>query len=229
MIAVTRLQEFMLNTDMLRDLPKAKRAKTITQVNTPVHKKTIGIFTPRSYDTLFWCFYIILEGKDAYFMTGNHKFQIEKNKKISFIEKLRKNKDLMKANKLKINDLENDLLNNRCITHKSFLALCILYNVNIIMIFDNYYYEHISVPAQTPYIIRKVNNKYGLDFQSINIANELTNYWKFENIHKPLKGISTFKISELYKIYKCLYPEVSTLAKKHTKQILYNLITLKIE
>jgi len=226
---IKHLQEFALDIGMLRNLPNAKVAKTINQVNIPVYKKEIGIFTPRTYDTLFWCFYIILEGKDEYFMIGNHKFQIEKNKKISFIEKLRKNKDLMKANKLKINNLENDLLNNRCITHKTFLALCILYNVNIIMIFDNYYYEYIPIPSQTPHIIRNVNNKYGLDYQSINLANELTNYWKVENIHKPLKGVSTFKISELYKIYKCLYPETNALGKNYTKKKLYNLITLKIE
>lgn len=226
---IEHLQEFVLDIHMLRDLPSVKSGKIINHINTPVQKKTTGIFTPRSYDTLFWCFYIILEGREAYYMTGNHKFQIEKNKKIIFIEKIRENKDLMKANKLKINDIENDLLNNRCITHKTFLALCILYNINIIMIFDNYYYEHLPVPSKPPYIIRKCNNKYGLDFQNNDVANELTNYWKFDNINKPLRGISSFKITELLKIYNKLYPDATSSPKKHTKRILYNLITLKIE
>jgi len=226
---IKNLQEFVLNNRMLSDLPTLKSRKTISQVNTPVCKKTTSIFTPRSYDTLFWCFYIILEGTDAYHMTGNHKFQIEKNKKICFIEKIRKNKVLMKAHKLKINDIENDLLNNRCITYKTFLALCILHNINIIMIFDNYYYEYLPIPSEKPYIIRKENNKYGLDFQSSSVASELNNYWKFDNIYKPLKGVSSFKVSELSKIYKQLYPIPTSSSKKHTKQALYNLIMRKIE
>jgi len=226
---IESLQEFVLDICMLDELPSVKSGKIINHINTPVQKKTTGIFIPRSHDTLFWCFYIILEGKDAYYMTGNHKFQIEKNKKITFIEKIRENKDLMKAYKLKINDLENDLLNNRSITHKTFFALCILYNINIVLIFDNYYYEHLPVPAKTPYIIRKSNDKYGLDFQSINVVNELAEYWKFDNIYKPLKGISSFKITELFKIYNHLHPAAAPSSKKYTKRILYNLISLKIE
>ena len=80
---IESLQEFVLDICMLDELPSVKSGKIINHINTPVQKKTTGIFIPRSHDTLFWCFYIILEGKDAYYMTGNHKFQIEKNKKMN--------------------------------------------------------------------------------------------------------------------------------------------------
>jgi len=226
---IEKLQQYTLDQGILRTLPNYESLQSVKKINTPVHKKRTGLFIPRSNDTLFWCFYIITEGKDAYYMTGNHKFQIEKNKKISFIEKIRENKDLIKANKLKINELENDLLNNRCINYKTFIALCLLYNINVIIIFDNYYYEYTPVPATETNIIRIENKKFGIEFETSNVAKELTSYWKMDNIIKPLKGISTYKITELRKIYKYLYPVESETKIKLTKQKIYNLIRLKIE
>ena len=229
MSIIEKLQKFVFDET---DIPEvADRQPNPKSHNTPVRVKRTGIFTPRAYDTLFWCFYIIENGQDAYYMTGNHKFQIEKNKKISFIEKIRANKTIMKAHKFKINAVENDLLNNRYITKKTFIALCILYDINIIIIFDNYYYKYNSNASNPIYIIREDGHRYGLDIKSANIDEEISKLWRLENINKPLKGISAYKIGDLYKIYKTLFPNKSKdlQTMKSTKKILYNSIRLKIE
>ena len=229
MSIINKLQKFVFDEagipEVVHRQPKPKSH------NTPVRIKRTGVFTPHAYDTLFWCFYIIENGHEAYHMTGNHKFQIEKNKKISFIEKIRANKTIMKAHKLKINAIENDLLNNRYITKKTFIALCILYDINIIIIFDNYYYKHNANVSNPIHIIRADGDSYGLDTQSTNIDKEISKLWRLENISKPLKGISAYKIGELHKIYKTLFPSKSNdlQTMKSTKKILYNLIRLKIE
>ena len=85
-----------------------------------------------------------------------------------------------------------------------------------------------SAFSTTQYIARGLK-KFGIEFETTNVVKELTNYWKMVNIVKPLKGISTYKITELRKIYKYLYPVESETKKKLTKQKIYNLIRLKIE
>ena len=68
-----------------------------------------------------------------------------------------------------------------------------------------------------------------LDFK--NIDKEISKLWRLENISKPLKGISAYKIGELRKIYKTLFQSKSNdlQTMKSTKKILYNLIKQKIE
>ena len=70
-------------------------------------------FVPRKTDTLFWIFYIIINGFSEYELVGSNSFEVEKTEKYRLIELLRKKeyKDILKKNKItKIKeDLEDDL------------------------------------------------------------------------------------------------------------------------
>ena len=79
-------------------------------------KKKVNVSAPHNVDTLFWCFYIILNGEHSYAL--DNSFKKEKEFKIECIEKLRKIKSELKAFKLRLNEIENELLNEKKITIK---------------------------------------------------------------------------------------------------------------
>ena len=74
-----------------------------------------------SQDKLFWCFYIILNGHHNY--EFNNSFKQEKEFKIECIEKLREIKSELKALKISLNHVENELLNERKIGLQTLIAL----------------------------------------------------------------------------------------------------------
>ena len=69
------------------------------------------------------------------------------------------------------------------------------------------------------YIIEKVNHKYGLKEK---VSNDILNYyrehyWKLENLDKPLKAISSYKVPELTAICK----KLNIICENMTKQKMY--------
>ena len=153
-------------------------------------------YVPYSNDKLFWCFYkIINESWDE-----NENFRIEKEFKIDCIEKLRKNKNYLKPYKLTLSTIENDLLNERKITLKTLVALCILYKINLIYTFNNKYYELNNDSLDNTndiYLISNVNDKDSLLIIKKDLDYYRNNYYCIENINKPLKAISGYTIKEL--------------------------------
>ena len=228
---IEKLKPFMFTKENVKQFPNIIIKTPKKKEKVMLVKKNSDIFVPRYSDTLFWCFYIIENDWSEYYMVGRHHFQIEKNKKISYIEKIRTLKEKLKVHKFKIAEIENDLLNNRCIQSKTFIALCILHNINVIVIYNHYYYEYMGGEGD-PYVIRQEKKEFGLCLKKNvhAIKEELSSYWKIENIHKPLKGISTYKVGALKKICKKLKIDMyKDASRMHNKTQLYNLIRLKIE
>ena len=60
------------------------------------------IFHPNQNDKLFWCLYVIINSLDDYNKNINRLFSIEKKFKYDSIDVLRKQKTLLKDNKIKI-------------------------------------------------------------------------------------------------------------------------------
>jgi len=153
-------------------------------------------YLPYSNDKLFWCFYkIINESWDE-----NENFRIEKEFKIDCIEKLRKNKNDLKPYKLTLTTIENDLLNERKITLKTLVALCILYKINLIYTFNNKYYELNNESLDNInniHVISNINDKDSLLLIKKDLDYYRNNFYCIENINKPLKAISGYTIKEL--------------------------------
>jgi len=176
-------------------------------------------------DTLFWCFYILLNGEHQYEL--NHSFQTEKEFKIQSIEELRKIKPQLKALKLKINDTEDELLNAKKITIKSLIALCLLYKKNLLYVWDRKYYEFI-INADEPINIimhNKEDNTYSHCIDDKKYVFFTENYWCIKNIDKPFKSMTSYSRNELVEIVEKL--DIKMIGKE-TKKELYEKILEKL-
>lgn len=174
-------------------------------------------------DSLFWCFYIILNGQHLYEL--NHSFQREKEFKIQSIEKLRNIKPQLKALKLKINETEDELLNSKNISIKGLIALSLLYKKNIFYVWDRKYYEFIINADEPINIIYKKNNTYSHYIDDKKYVFFTENYWSIQNIDKPIKSVTGYTRDELVDICKKLEIQMSS---KETKKSLYEKILEKV-
>ena len=202
-IFLTELEKHMLSIKNISKIPKyIINAKTSKQSNYR-NKSTIinnvnNIFYPKQRDQLFWIFYTILHSVSEYEMSHNF-FTTEKETKYKWIEDLRAKKELFKPIKVSRNTVEDELANKPKISMCTIKALCYLHDVNIFYIDNKKFYEMITNENKPIYIIEKNNHKYGLK-QNVNIDNinyYREHYWKLENLDKPLKAISSYKVSDL--------------------------------
>lgn len=161
-------------------------------------------------DTLFWCYYIIKYGYEDYEMV-TQQFSIEKNLKIECISQIRKDKELLKKYKLKRSEIESELLNDEILSLKGFLALCIYNKINFLLIDNRKYYElivndEIEQDKISCNIIKCERGKYTVDITDEKeiMENKLTtyrnNYYKIENLTKPIKSFSTYSLPDMIDI-----------------------------
>ena len=216
--------KYMLTNENMLKIEKTDLCKKDKDMTPP--RRRVNISPSSNVDNLFWCFYIILNGEYNY--TLDSSFKKEKEFKIESIEKLRKIKSELKAFKLRLNEIENELLNEKKITIKSLLALCLLYKINILYVWDRKYIELINDPDATINIILNENkeDKISYDTNIANINYYRENYWFIENITKPLKGIANYNHSELLTIAKKL--DITNMNNKKTKKEIYEKILEKL-
>jgi hypothetical protein len=89
----------------------------------------------------------------------------------------------------------------------TFLTLCVLENLNIFYISKNTYYELLMNDTNVIHLIKKGfanGNKYGANFgyktenkESEEITKYKNEFYKIDNIDKPIKSISSYKVQEL--------------------------------
>ena len=160
---------------------------------------------PEYIDKLFWIFYILYKGLSNYTLIFGNNFKEENNEKIKLIEMVRENKDFLKKNKWKRSSIETNLVGEKVININTFFCICGLYNINVILIKNKSLFEFVNISFDTKiYIINYLEgNKYSLTYEPIDIK-ELeiyrSKYWVIENMAKPLKGISSYKVKDLVAI-----------------------------
>lgn len=194
--------------------------------NNTINNTNNDYIFPVEKDKLFWCFYIIKNGVENYEFNKTISFKTEKDFKFVSAEKIKEFKDTFKSLKLKLNELQDELINQQCITFKGLVALCYIYKINILYVKNKTYYEIITNEDGNINVIleRKENNITQISMP-VNITDEMikrykNNYWKIENFNNPLKSISAYTLSELQEIYKKLNIEIEN-KKKLTKKELY--------
>ena len=177
-------------------------------------------------DILFSLFFNILNNNFDYQL--KNRFKLENDFKIDAISKLRDIKPKLKAIKLGLNSIENELLNEKKISLKTLIALCLLYNKNLIYVCKNKYYQIINDNESKINIIVKENNNYELleNYENHTIKNYRDNYFQIENIEKPLKAISSYKREELELICKKL--QIRDITNKSNKKDMYQKISENI-
>ena len=199
-------------------------------------------------DKLFWLFYKILNNYSDEDLENINSFKTMKDFKFAIVEKLRNQKNILKDYKIQKSFVEDDLTNNEKISFKTFHALCILHLINLIIIRDNNTYcvlcsniDEKVMNLQNYKVLEISNVKLSPNFNNfdIKLINDeldegklqkiLTSYYNIENIEKPLKAFSSYKLDELIiiaeKININIYDENN---KKLKKQDLYKNILQKL-
>jgi len=172
-----------------------------------------NLYIPNRPNTLFWSLYIAYYGEAAYLAIGNKYGNAEIAEKQKIMEFLKPNKKILKTINKKITigntqEIMSDLMTNMKTSLLSVVAFAAYYKRNILLLntINSTYVEHIySTDITTPWIVIKYTEakKYGvlLGDNIYDISPFVSDkYIYIETYDKPLKGISTYKMSELLKI-----------------------------
>ena len=195
---IDNIQDYMLTSVLFNKFSIKEREKVIHKSE---KKKISNRITIKETDQLFWYFYIALEGYDEYKLVSN-KFTLEKELKITNIEKMRSNNSILEQQKLKISEYETTLLNSKKIDIPTLCGLAAYNELNIIFIKNKVYYHFNFGNIDNTIIIYHEGKNYSCE---INPTKELietvhNNYYHVENPNKPIKGISTYKVNEIVEI-----------------------------
>ena len=210
--------------------------KTIMKKKYEKEKETT--YKPKQKDSLFWCFYILKYGYSNYEMEINNQyFTIEKKEKFNYIELLRKNKDLLKIHKIKpFTELEDDLANKDKISVKTFFALCVLENINVLLVDNRKIFEFTCVDIDDSHpvnIVHRNRNNYE-HYIELNVTDDILKnyretYYNSSLLEASIKSIGSYKCDELIELCKKLDIGLNIKEegkKKMTKKDIYELLVL---
>jgi hypothetical protein len=198
-------------------------------------KEKERFFYPSQKDQLYWCFFIMKNGFTAYEYPDVSSFVNEKTEKIKCVTMLRENKQQLKGKKIKNikEHVENELVNCSTITMKTFIALCIVANINVLYIQKRKCFEMIFDEESPIHVVHDMSNDkycYEPDASKEQIEHYRKTMFKWESIEKPLKAVGSYTSDELVELSKQLGLETmkSGENKKKTKNELYEQIVLNI-
>ena len=216
--------------DKQKDMDKNNLEKRKNKEKEKDTKIVNNFFYPSQKDSLFWCFYIIKNGFTPYEIEPAN-FVKEKTEKIKYIEMIRQDKKVLKEHKIKpVSEIEDYLANKDKIDLKTFIALCILEKINIIIINKKTIFEITMNETNIVHIIHQQDYfrfNIELNVTEEGLTNYRNNYFKIHQIDKPLLSVSSYKLSELTEFCnKLLITQESfdQLKQKRTKQNTYDLI-----
>jgi len=232
------LQDYMLTEKNIQNILETRidlyNKKNNNIISNPIITNTIAnkqfhYFVPFEKDTLFWCLYIIVNGDVKYEILENKNMIVEKNLKIDYVEKIRKMKPLIKTYKFAtLSHIENNLVNEDKIDIYTFLTLAVIENLNIFFIKKKTCFEILMNDTEQIYIINLLENgKYGYRIDTrTNIGILKTTLYQVDNISKPIKAFSSYKVQELIDICKKLAIDIidKDTQKNKSKKDLYEAI-----
>ena len=207
---------------------KHNRSRTDMSTNKEESSSKGDTFFPDVHDSLFWSFYIMKNGQEAYESLGKINIVIERKIKIEYIERFRESKQVLKTYKTApLTHLENVLLNEKQIDIKTLIALCVIEGISFIYIYKNTYYEmNIDADESTQIhaIVRMdMPTKYG--YKIINDVKPIReSFYKIDNMNKPLKSMSAYKLDELVVFCNKLGMTLDNDGKKASKKGLYEML-----
>ena len=199
-------------------------SKINTNKNIQPSNKEYKANVVNNIDQLFWIIYKIVEGEEKYELNCN--FRTEKDFKIKCIEDLRLIKGKLKTFKLRLNEIEDQLLNHKKINLEAFFALSLLFSLNIFYVWSNKFFEFNCSETSNIYVINNSNNNITIEDNSSKIEFYKQNLFYVENLNKPLKSITSYTKDDLLNIAKKL--NIDNIASKITKKDIYEKILTKM-
>jgi hypothetical protein len=210
-------------------------APVIAPVIAPMIAAQDDAFTPFQKDKLFWCFYVLVKGFSEYEINRTGFYAVEKAFKISTVEQLRSQKQEIKDLKLKINEVEDELVNKEQITLKGLQVLCLVHKVSITYIYGKKYCEFNYGDGDGVKGVIRQNDKKVHSLCYTTVDNLPETHWYIENVQKPLKAPSAYTLKELQDIcakldipLKHADAGVNVFGKSKTKKDLYEEILTKL-
>jgi hypothetical protein len=216
---INSLQDYMLDEANIKRALELKIEST-NKPNMKDSKKYIceekiktvkpALFVPREKDTLFWCFYVMKYGDAKYEMLEHKNIITEKKIKIEYAEKIRQEKQTVKTYKFAtLTHIENNLANENQLDMKTFLTLCAVENLNVLFVKNKTYYELLMNDGNELHCLHLLQNyKYGYEINPVGAEQMKTTLYKLDNIDKPIKAMSGYKLSELVEICEKLALDV---------------------
>ena len=203
-------KKLKLNDTVPQQQIYVKYTKKYSKYNEPFQIKDNNLFK----DKLFWCFYKLLNNYQDKDLENINSFKIEKDFKFGVIEQIRKNKHLLKTAKIRKFSVEDDLINSKYITLQTFECLCLIYNINIVLLKDNKTYATFCYDIDNPVInidnykiIKLVYDQESsmsknfdveiLDLKEEELQKIINSYYYLDNLEKPLKAYSGYKLVDL--------------------------------
>lgn len=223
---------------IVKEVVKEVIVKEVVPIQTPIIKKPVSspFFIPKQKDSLFWCFYIIKNGFSKYEFPNTTSFENEKMEKFNCIEVLRTKKQMLKTKKIKNirEHVEDDLGNKDKISMKTFIALCIGENINILFIHKRKCFDLECVEGEPYHVVHCLEHgkytQYGYETEATTQKewdHYKNHYFHWESLEKPLKAVSSYTLDELWTMYKQLIGEETPTVKKSKKE-LYEYIMMNI-
>jgi hypothetical protein len=141
-------------------------------------------------------------GDVNYEMLEHKNILTEKKIKIEYVEKIRKEKQTVKTYKFAtLTHIENNLANENQLDVKTFLTLCAIENLNILFVKNKTYYELLMNDSSELHTVHLLQNyKYGHEINPTGATQIKTTLYQLDNIDKPIKSMSGYKLSELIEI-----------------------------
>lgn len=152
-------------------------------------------------------------GQTAYDLLDHRNFIVEKKIKIDYVEQIRSDKQQIKMYKFAtLTHLESNLANDDRIDIPTFLSLCVVENLNVTVVKKRTYFDLLMNDGTDMNTIHCLDNhKHGHS----EIVPDKQTMLKIDNIAKPMKSISSYKISELTEM--CEKLKISTINEKTCK------------
>ena len=143
---------------------------------------------------------------------NNQYFVVEKTEKFKYIELIRKNKDILKIHKIKpLTELEDDLANKDKISVKTFFALCVLEDINVLLVDKRKILEITckDIDHEHPVNIIHRNSKtyehhIELDVTPIMVQQYRDTYYTMSSFDATIKSMGSYKLDELTELCKKL-------------------------
>ena len=221
------------NVELTKQTPKvALPTVALPTVAVPIVQVITPTFVVK--DKLFLQFYTLLNGLPMVLAQKANWFYIEKQFKIATVEQLLSKHDkeykvVLKAQKLKVAECEDNLVTAAQIGLPGLYALCLVHNVSLLFVQDR---KYMHMGKNDPTAILKANKDLssvelleGVDVDDA-VTDIYANYWEMESIHKLLRSPSAYTLAELQEIVRRLAPEIGVGTMK--KSALYSLILEKI-
>jgi len=198
-----------------RDEKKARTNKS--QQQRQRQKQTICSKHP-----IFWLLYKMVSIEDFFKKQNDVE---EMNFRIKFVEELKKNVGWMKANKIKISQVEGEAMEPADIPLLGafFRAVCLRNNVSLMVIKGNIYKTILcDEPKDTPKFIIENN-----EFVGENDIETRTKHARehFFEVSKPLRSISAYKVDELREIARRVGLDSTGLLKKPLYEVILSRVT----